>query len=105
MKKTLCNVSVMGALLFSFVKCAFYECQKELNNLTSDSEALLKIKDAHNEKYKFSSECLEILLKKNFFLSSEYLMSEYYPKTSIDTEVILKNVANDIKRSQEHLIF
>jgi hypothetical protein len=67
---------------------------------------LAKIKRAHIEdKMKFSSECLEILLKKNFFVSSEYLLNDYYPKTSIDTEVIVKNVAADVKRSQDHLIF
>jgi hypothetical protein len=67
---------------------------------------LAKIKRAHIEdKMKFSSECIEILLKKNFFVSSEYLLNEYYPKTSIDTEVIVKNVAADVKRSQDHLIF
>jgi hypothetical protein len=32
-------------------------------------------------------------------------MGEYYPKTSIDTEVILRNVASDLKRSQDHLVF
>lgn len=63
------------------------------------------IKDAHTQKFKFPSECLEILLKKNFFLTSEYLLSEYYPHTSIDTEVIVRNVAQEIKRSQDHLLF
>jgi hypothetical protein len=32
-------------------------------------------------------------------MAGEYLMNEYYPKTSIDTEVIVRNVANDIKRN------
>ena len=32
-------------------------------------------------------------------------MNEYYPKTSIDTEIIVKNVANELKRSQDYLIF
>lgn len=54
---------------------------------------------------KFSSECLEILLKKNFFESSEFLINEYYPKTSIDTEIIVKNVAEDLKKNQNYLIF
>ena len=93
-------------LLLVVVKGKFYDCQGELGGLTSDVEGLAKIKKAHLEdKDKFSSECLEILLKKNFFLSSEYLLTDYYPKTSIDTEVILRNVASDIKRSQDHLIF
>jgi hypothetical protein len=46
-----------------------------------------------------------MLLKKNFFLASEYLINDYYPKTSIDTEVIVRNVAADIKRSQDYLVF
>lgn len=98
------NLTFLLGLIFSIltlnqVNAAFYECQKELGGLRSDTEALTKVKAAHAGKYKFSSECLEILLKKNFFLSGEYLLSEYYPKTSIDTEVILKNVASDLKRS------
>jgi hypothetical protein len=111
MMKFGCNVStrtiaLLGMVLLSVtVQGAFYDCQKELSGLRSDTDALAKVKAAHGEKYKFSSECLEILLKKNFFLSSEYLLSDYYPKTSIDTEVILKNVASDLKRSQDHLIF
>ena len=48
------------------------------------------------DKMKFSSECLEILLKKNYMNASEYLMENYYPKTSIDTEIIVKSVAQDI---------
>ena len=98
-----CNVSLLGMILLLgsavVVQAAFYDCHKELSGLRSDTDALAKVKVAHSEKYKFSSECLEILLKKNFFLTSEYLLADYYTKTSIDTEVILRNVANDIKRS------
>lgn len=100
--KSSCNVSIL-ALIFLLgtvvVKAAFYDCHGDLSGLRSDRDALAKVRAAHSEKYKFSSECLEILLKKNFFLTSEYLLADYYPKTSIDTEVILRNVANDIKRS------
>ena len=46
-----------------------------------------------------------MLLKKNFFQTGEFLINEYYPKTSIDTEIIVKNVANEIKRNQNYLIF
>lgn len=44
-------------------------------------------------------------MKKNFFKTGEYLIDEYYPSTSIDTEIIVKNVANDIRRNQDYLIF
>lgn len=57
------------------------------------------------DQMKFSSQCLEIVLKKNFFKTGEFLIDEYYPKTSIDTEIIVRNVANEIKRSQDYLIF
>lgn len=57
------------------------------------------------EKMKFSSECLEILLKKNYMNASGYLLENYYPKTSIDTEIIVKSVANEIQRNQDYLIF
>lgn len=45
------------------------------------------------------------MLKKNFYKTGEYLIDEYYPKTSIDTEIIVKHVASDIKRNQDYLIF
>ena len=104
MKASLRYVSIV-ILFVSLTQAAFYDCPKELGGLKSDQESLAKVKAAHQSLFKFSSECLEVLLKKNFFLSSEYLMANYYPKTSIDTEVIVKNVAADIKRSQDHLIF
>jgi len=86
-------------LLLGMTQAAFYDCHKELGVLSSDQEALSKVKNAHQIRLKFSSECLEVLLKKNFFLASEYLISDYYTKTSIDTEVIVRNVAADLKRS------
>jgi hypothetical protein len=97
----------VSLLLFAtVVQGAFYDCARHLGYLRSDAEGLGLVKRAHqDEKYKFSSECLELLLKKNFYESSEYLLNEYYPKTSIDTEVILRNVAADVKRQQDHLLF
>jgi hypothetical protein len=93
-------------LLANIADAAFYDCQGELADLRADVDGLERVKKAHLEdKMKFSSECLEILLRKNFFLSSEYLLNEYYPKTSIDTEVIVKNVAAELRRSQDHLLF
>ncbi len=76
-----------------------------MNTLRSDVDSLAKIKEAHAQKFKFSSECLEIVLRKNFFQSSEYLINEYYPKTSIDTELIVKNIGNEVKRNQDYLLF
>jgi len=47
-----------------------------------DSTALNYVKEVHAAKeFKFSSECLEILLKKNFMLAANFLLEEYYPKT------------------------
>ena len=97
------KLHVLGLLALCIIlsHAAFYDCDTELTQLTSDEKSLSKIKQAHDSKLKFSSSCLEILLKKNFFLSSEYLLDNYYKNTSIDTEVIVKNVANDIKRNQD----
>jgi len=81
------------------VNAAFYDCAGELELLRSDEEALPKIKAAFEEKMKFPSHCLEALLRKNFFQTADFLMKEYYPKTSIDTQVIVRNVANEIKRN------
>ena len=91
----LCTLSI----LLGFVQGAFYECAKHLGDLQSDYQALSKIKQAHIDKYKFSSECLEVILKKNFFETADYLMNDYYPKTSIDTEIIVRNVAKEIKHN------
>jgi hypothetical protein len=91
--------TVLSLFMIGMSQAAFYDCPKELASLSSDQEALSKVKAAHQTRFKFSSECLEVLLKKNFFLASEYLISDYYPKTSIDTEVIVRNVASDLKRS------
>ena len=63
------------------------------------------VKKGMNDKLKFSSACLELLLKKNFMETSEYLLNEYYPTTSIDTEIIVRSVANDIQRNQDYVIF
>lgn len=71
----------------------------------SDQQAYGMVKQALDDKFKFSSACLELLLKKNFFSTGEFLINEYYPKTSIDTEIIVKNVANELKRNQDYLIF
>jgi len=92
-------VSVIIALTINYVCAAFYDCNAEILPLRLDQDALVKLKVAHEEKLKFPSVCLEVLLRKNFFDSANYLMSEYYPNTSIDTEVIIKNVAREIKRS------
>ena len=50
------------------------------------------------KQFKFSSECLEILLKRNFSESADYLMDQYYPNTQIDTEIIVNAVQADVKR-------
>jgi hypothetical protein len=96
---------IAAAAMAVVAQAAFFDCPKLLGPLRSDTEGLEIVKKAHSDKLKFSSECLEILLKKNFFLSSEYLLNEYYPKTSIDTEVIARNVAAEVRRNQDHLVF
>ncbi len=73
--------------------------------LKKDEAALAFLKVAHAEKLKFPSACLEILLRKNFFLSAEFLLAEYYPHTTMDTEVIIKNVAREVQRQQGYMIF
>lgn len=98
-------VLTIAALLFSLTSAAFYDCQANLAALKSDSDALALVKKAHQEKFKFPSQCLEILLRKNFFKTGEYLIDEYYPSTSIDTEIIVKNVAAELRRNQDYLIF
>ena len=62
--------------------------------MLDDASALSYVKEVHEAKsFKFSSECLEVLLKKNFIDAADYLLEEYYPKTQIDTEIIVRSVA------------
>ena len=96
---------IQALISLGLASCAFYDCQKFITSLRSDQEALNLVKAANENKLKFSSSCLEIVLKKNFYQTGEFLINEYYPKTSIDTEVIVRGVANDIKRNQDYLVF
>ena len=73
--------------------------------IETDYEALVAVMQAHADGFKFSSECLELMLKANYMNASEYLLNEYYPTTSIDTEIIVRSVANDIQRNQDYIIF
>ena len=48
---------------------------------------------------------MEILLKKNFINAADYLLESYYPETSIDTEIIVRSVADDVKRQQNYVLY
>jgi hypothetical protein len=73
--------------------------------MESDDSMLITLKAAHDQKSKFGSECLELLLKNNFMQSSQFLMDEYYPSTNIDTEIIVKSVAKEVAKSQDKILF
>ena len=76
---------------------AFADCDSALESITEDKAALEKIKALHDSKeWKFSSQCLESVLKRNFMETVTYLLTDYYPNTQIDTEIIVKSVAADI---------
>ena len=78
----------------------FFDCKNNLAAIFNDAEALDVIITAHTElKKKFSSGCLEFLLKQNFMETVDYLLDNYYPGTSIDTEIIVRSVANDVQRN------
>ena len=77
----------------------FAECDRVLEPVTIDTDALTLIKGMHDEKtHRFSSQCLEVVLRKNFMDTANYLLTEYYPNTQIDTEIIVKSVAADVKK-------
>lgn len=99
------HLIVCCILLQMVVGQKFYECKDQMKEVSSDMVALEMVKEAVKDKFKFSSACLELLLKKNFMETSEYLLNEYYPTTSIDTEIIVRSVANDIQRNQDYVIF
>ena len=44
-------------------------------------------------------------MKKNFIQSADYLLDHYYPNTQIDTEIIVRSVANDVKRQQNYVLY
>ena len=76
---------------------SFADCDALLEPITTDKAALEKIKTLHDSKdFKFSSQCLETVLRRNFMDTAIYLLTDYYPNTQIDTEVIVKSVASDI---------
>ena len=76
----------------------FLDCKGTLGSVVSDTKALDYVKEVHEAKqFKFPSECLTILLQKNFEASANYLLEEYYSKTQIDTEVIVRAVSSDVK--------
>ena len=82
------------------------DCGNTLATYVDDTQALDYIKQVIDSKqYKFSSECLEVLLRKNFRASADFLLENYYPKTQIDTEVIVKSVAEDVQRQQNYVLF
>ena len=76
----------------------FYNCKVEVPEFKTDYKALETIMQAHADDFRFSSQCLELLLKRNYMQASEYLLNEYYPNTNIDTEIIVRTVANDVQR-------
>jgi hypothetical protein len=83
----------------------FYDCDNQLSSTISDTEALELVKQVHaDKKFRFSSECLDILLRRNLLKASEYLMEEVYPK-SVDTEIIVKQVTSEIEKIQNELLY
>ena len=54
---------------------------------------------------KLSSACLEYCLQTNLPLTSTYLIQDYYPRTSIDTEFIVKNAIVEVKKKQRKLLY
>ena len=37
--------------------------------------------------------------------TADYLLKEYYPNTQIDTEIIVKSVAADVKKQQNYILY
>ena len=101
----------LTATLFALLQLAgaqqpFLDCRGKLGGYLDDGSALTFVKDVHEAKqFKFSSECLEILLKKNFVRAADFLLEQYYPKTAIDTEIIVRSVASDVKRQQDYVLY
>ena len=84
----------------------FAECDKVLEPVNLDADALNLFKTMNDEKtHRFPSQCLEIVLRKNFMDTANYLLTDYYPNTQIDTEIIVKSVAADIKKQQNYILY
>ena len=84
----------------------FAECDKVLEPVSLDGDALNLLKTMNEEKtHRFPSQYLEIVLRKNFMDTANYLLTEYYPNTQIDTEIIVKSVAADIKKQQNYILY
>ena len=37
--------------------------------------------------------------------TATYLLTDYYPNTQIDTEIIVKSVATDIQKQQNYILY
>jgi len=88
----------MGSIASSVANASaqFYDCKSKLETVKDSLKAFDMIKQAKSNKNKFSSECLELLLMRNYMKAARFLIDEYYPQTSIDSEIIVKRVASEI---------
>lgn len=83
----------------------FYDCEKHLTPIRDDTESLQLMTQAVEQGEKLSSHCLEYVLKRNLIKTATYLISEYYPSTQIDTEVILKQVMAEVDRGHTQILY
>ena len=67
---------------------SFADCDSVLGPVTTDESALEKIKALHESKeWKFSSQCLETVLKRNFMDTATYLLTD---EPSVGSESLLE---------------
>ena len=76
---------ILFALASGAIAASFYDCATATTEM---SDSVLK---AHLEanSFKYSSDCLDTLLRRQYFETAEYLLDTYYPNTQIDTEVTI----------------
>lgn len=82
------------ALISGALAAPFYDCAAATTEMT---DSVLKAYLEANS-FKFSSECLDTLLRRQYFVTAEFLLDSYYPNTQIDTEVTIQGVIKDAKR-------
>ena len=98
---------ILTALVSNLAQAAmqFFDCETALDHVDKDEDALPKLQRAIAAGGKLSSACLTYLLERNFLQTSQHLIEEYYPSTTIDTELLVKSAMREVEKKQNQVLF
>ena len=91
---------------FAIAQASFFDCQASLVSAATDEAAFDLVSAAMAQDFKFSSACLEFLLRRNFIKTSKMLIVQYYhPQTQIDTSVLVNQAIRETEKRQNALLY